>query len=63
MKKIKTAKRLHLNCETLRTLQLREVTGGTILVPTKPQASCFIQCVLTNNCPPTQTCPLATARC
>lgn len=64
MKKTKTAKRLHLNCETLRALQLSEVTGGgTILVPTKPQASCFIQCAPTNNCPVTPNCPLATARC
>jgi hypothetical protein len=61
MKKIKTAKRLRLNCEILRSLQLSEVTGGgTILVPTKPQASCFIQCV-TRNCPQTPQCPLATA--
>ncbi len=58
MKKIKTAKRLHLNCETLRSLQLSEVTGG--IVPTKPQASCFIQCV-TRDCPLTPHCQLATA--
>lgn len=63
MKKIKTTKRLHLNGEVLRALELREVTGGTLVVWTKPQASCFIQCTPTNNCPVTQTCPLATAFC
>ena len=56
-----TAKRLHLNIETLRSLQLSEVTGGTFTTPTKPNASCFIVCSLSNNCPPTYTCPLATA--
>jgi hypothetical protein len=34
-----------------------------ILVPTKPQASCFIQCLPTNSCPPTRDCPLATFTC
>jgi hypothetical protein len=65
MKKIKTTKRLNLNRETVLSLtQLRDVAGaGTILVPTKPQASCFILCLPTNNCPPTWDCPLATARC
>jgi len=65
MKKIKTTKRLNINSETLRTLQLEEVTGGgTILVPTKPQASCFILCLPTNACPPTQNhCVLITANC
>lgn len=65
MKKIKTTKRLNLNRETLRELQLSEVTGaGTILVPTKPQASCFIQCLPTNGCPPTQDhCVLLSANC
>jgi hypothetical protein len=54
MKKIKPTRRLNIHRETLRELQLREVTGaGSILVPTKPQASCFIQCLPTNGCPPT----------
>jgi len=65
MKKTKHAKRLNLNREILLSLtELRVVAGaGTILVPTKPQASCFIQCTPTNGCVPTNTCPLATARC
>ena len=64
MKKInKTTKRLQLNGETLRSLDLQEVTGGTLVVPTKPQASCFILCLPSRNCPVTHTCPLATAAC
>jgi len=64
MKKIKSNRRLALNVETLCTMQLVEVNGGgTILVPSKPQASCFILCLPTNGCPPTQGCPLATANC
>ena len=65
MKKIKNTKRLNLNRETLLSLtELRDVAGaGTILVPTKPQASCFILCLPTNGCPPTNTCPVATAFC
>ena len=64
MKKIKTTKRLNINRETLRELQLSEVTGaGSILDPSKPQASCLIRCLLTDACPPTNTCPLATAHC
>ncbi len=63
MKKIKSTKRLNLQRETLVSLtQLREVVGGGP-TPTKPNASCFIQCVPTLNCPVTQTCPLATAHC
>jgi hypothetical protein len=60
-KKNGTAKRLHLNIETLRSLQLAEVTGGTFTTPTKPNASCFIQCGPTMNCPVTSTCPVASA--
>jgi hypothetical protein len=65
MKKIKTTRRLTINRETLRELQLSEVTGaGTILVPTKPQASCFIVCLPTKGCPPTQDhCVLLSANC
>jgi hypothetical protein len=65
MKKIKTTKRLNIHRETLRALQLSEVTGGgSILVPSKPQASCFIQCLPTNGCPPTADhCVLITANC
>ena len=65
MKKIKPTTRLTIHRETLRALQLSEVTGaGTILVPSKPQASCFIQCVPTNGCPPTADhCVLITANC
>jgi hypothetical protein len=63
----KTTKRLKLNIETLRALDLHEVTGGTFTftftAASKPNASCFIQCTPTNNCPITQTCPLATAAC
>ena len=62
MKKIKTTKRLNINRETLRELQLSEVTGAGSVI-SKPNASCFIQCVPTNNCPPTNTCPLATFNC
>jgi hypothetical protein len=64
MKKIKTTRRLNIHRETLRELQLSAVTGaGSILVPTKPQASCFIQCLPTDGCPPTNGCPLATFNC
>jgi hypothetical protein len=42
-------------------LQLAEVTGGTLSVPTKPRASCFILCVHTNDCPVTTTCPVGSA--
>jgi hypothetical protein len=64
MKKIKTTRRLTIHRETLRELQLSEVTGaGTILVQTKPQASCFIPCLPTNGCPPTRDCPLITFNC
>jgi hypothetical protein len=65
MKNIKTTKRLTIHREILRELQLREVTGGgTILVPTKPQASCFIPCLPTNGCPPTADhCVLLSANC
>jgi hypothetical protein len=64
MKKIKTTRRLTINRETLRELQLSEVTGaGLITVPTKPQASCFIQCLPSNGCVPTRECPLATFNC
>jgi hypothetical protein len=62
MKRIKTAKRLHVNCETLRSLQLSEVSGGgTFTTPTKPNASCFILCLPTNGCLPTRTCPVGSA--
>lgn len=64
MKKIKSDRRLSLNVETLCTMQLTEVHGGgTIVVPSKPQASCFILCLPTNGCPPTRDCTLATANC
>jgi hypothetical protein len=65
MKKIKTTRRLSINRETLRALQLSEVTGGgSILDPSKPQASCLIDCVLTSGCPPTANhCVLITANC
>jgi hypothetical protein len=65
MKKIKTTKRLTFNCETLRTMQLREVTGaGAIVVPSKPQASCFIVCLPTNGCAPTRVhCVVASENC
>jgi hypothetical protein len=65
MKKIKTTRRLNINRETLREMQLGEVTGGgSILVPTKPQASCFIPCLPTDGCPPTADhCVLLTANC
>jgi hypothetical protein len=65
MKKIKTTRRLRFNCETLRTMQLAEVTGaGIITAPSKPQASCFILCLPTNTCPPTADhCVLLTANC
>ena len=65
MKKIKITRRLTIHRETLRELQLSAVTGaGTILVPTKPQASCFIVCLPTNGCPPTQNhCVLLSANC
>jgi hypothetical protein len=59
-KKIGTAKRLHLNIETLRSLQLSEVSGGWT-TPTKPNASCFIQCGPTQGCPVTVTCPVGSA--
>lgn len=65
MKKIKPTKRLNIHRETLRELQLGEVTGaGSLLVPTKPQASCFIQCLPTSGCLPTQDhCVLLSANC
>lgn len=65
MKKIKSTRRLTVNRETLRSLQLQEVTGGGIITaPSKPQASCFIVCLPTNTCPPTQDhCVLITANC
>lgn len=65
MKKIKTTKRLTVNREILRTLQLQEVTGGGIITaPSKPQASCFIVCLPTNTCPPTANhCVLLSADC
>lgn len=65
MKKTPIKKRLTFRCETLRALQLQEVTGGgSILVPTKPQASCFIDCTPTNGCPPTAVhCVLISANC
>ena len=62
MKKIKTTRHLNINRETLRELQLSEVTGG-YTVPTKPQASCFILCLPSNGCPVTRDCPLATFNC
>jgi hypothetical protein len=62
MKKTKSTRRLNLNLETLRAMQLQEVTGGTILVASKPQASCFIQCV-TRQCPTERGCELASAHC
>jgi len=63
MKKIKTTRRLTIHRETLRELQLSEVNGG-YTVPTKPQASCFIVCLPTNGCPPTQNhCVLLSANC
>jgi hypothetical protein len=65
MKKVQTTKRLNLNREILRSLQLQEVTGGGLITaPSKPQASCFIVCLPTNGCPPTQNhCVLETANC
>jgi hypothetical protein len=51
MKKHQHARRLHLTHETLRSLSFEtgEVGGGgTILDPSKPQASCFIVCLPTN---------------
>jgi hypothetical protein len=62
MKKIKTAMRLTIHRETLRELQLSEVSGG-YTVPTKPQASCFILCLPSNGCPVTRDYPLATFNC
>ncbi len=63
MKKIKATKRLNIRRETLRELQLAEVTGG-IAVPTKPQASCFVQCIPTGSGLPTEcTCQLLSANC
>ena len=64
MKKTTSIKRLNVNRETLRALQLAEVTGGgTITAPSKPQASCFILCIFTNGCPPTEKCVLQSANC
>jgi hypothetical protein len=64
MNRIKSPKRLNLRRETLLSLtQLPHVVGGSILVPTKPQASCFIMCQLTDGCLPTQTCPADTFGC
>lgn len=65
IKKAKSTKRVNLNREILRSLQLQEVTsGGGITVSSKPQASCFIVCLPTNGCPPTQNrCVLETANC
>jgi len=63
----KTKKRLKLNSETLRALDLHEVSGGTytftFTVITKPNGSCFIACEPTRGCPVTPNCPLATGVC
>ena len=64
MKKTTTIKRLNVNREVLRSLQLAEVTGGGVITaPSKPQASCFIVCVFTSDCPPTPKCVLQSAAC
>jgi|GEM_PF-5592946 len=63
MKKIKSTKRLGLTRETILSLtQLTDAVGGGT-VATKPAASCFINCGPTNNCPPTGTCEVQSARC
>jgi hypothetical protein len=64
MKKTTTIKRLNINRETLRSLELAQVTGGGLITaPSKPQASCFIVCVFTNDCRPTEKCVLLSADC
>jgi hypothetical protein len=62
MKKTKITKRLTFNSETLRSMQLREVSGAG--VPSKPQASCFIVCLPTDGCRPTQVhCAVGSENC
>ena len=60
MKKIKITRRLNLHCETLRSLQLEEVTGGIL---SKPQASCFIRCAPTAVACTQNTCGNESANC
>ncbi|MEO7733998.1 MAG: hypothetical protein ABIY55_23745 [Kofleriaceae bacterium] len=57
MKKIKSTKRLNLDRETLLSLaQLTgAVGGGTFSPPSKPNASCFINCI-SNGCPTHEPC-------
>ena len=64
MKKIPIAKRLRLNRETLLSLsQLSTAVGGSLVVPSKPNASCFKACPPTENCPITQGCGVLSENC
>ena len=57
----KSTKRLSLQLETLKRLQLADVDGGSVI--TKPAASCFIVCTGTCGCPTQLGCTAPTAVC